>query len=125
MRRLPGRKALAIVVPLTIVVGACLLWFLRDSIRSPEALYSEARTASSGRAEKLYEVLADRLPDIADYAKLWQAEAAMPDPSAFSILQLLAEYRPNSPEAYLAYVAIARYYAGIDASSAEDRKSVV
>jgi soluble lytic murein transglycosylase len=120
MRRFPGRRALAILVPLAIVVGACLLWLLRDSIRSPEALYSEARTASGRRAEKLYGLLAERLPDIADYAQLWRAEAAMPDPSAFRTLQLLAEYRPNSPEAYLAYVAMARYYAEIDASSADD-----
>jgi soluble lytic murein transglycosylase len=105
---------------LILVAGACLLWLLRDSIRSPEVLYAEAQAASPRRAEKLYETLAERLPGIADYALLWQAETAMPDPEAFRTLQLLTKYRPTTPEAYLAQIAIARHYAAIDAPPADE-----
>jgi len=120
MKHISGRKLLVIAGPLTIVAATCLVWVLRDSLRSPEALYSEARTASSRRAEKLYGLLAERLPEIADYAQLWQAEAAMPEPAAFRSIQLLSQIRPNNPVAYLAHVAMARYYASIDASDAGD-----
>ena len=120
MKHTSGRKLLVIVGPLTIVAAACLAWLLRDSVRSPEALYSEARNASGRRAEKLYGLLAERLPDIADYAQLWQAEAALPDPAAFGSIQLLSQIRPNNPVAYLAHVAMARYYASIDALDAGD-----
>jgi peptidoglycan lytic transglycosylase len=120
MRTPPVRRALLVALPLVLVAGACLLWLLRDSIRLPEVLYAEAQAASPRRAEKLYETLAERLPGIADYALLWQAESAMPDPEAFRTLQLLTEYRPTSPEAYLAQIAIARHYAAIDAPPADE-----
>jgi soluble lytic murein transglycosylase len=119
MRGPPLRRALFVVLPLILVAGACLMWLLRDSIRSPEVLYAEAQAARPPRAGKLYETLAERLPGIADYALLWQAETAMPDPEAFRTLQLLTEYRPTSPEAYLAQIAIARHYAATDAPPAD------
>ena len=120
MNHISGRKLLVIAGPLAIVAAACLVWVLRDSVRSPETLYSEARTAGGRRAEKLYGLLAERLPDIADYAQLWQAEAALPVPAAFRSIQLLSQIRPNNPVAYLAHVAMARYYASIDALDAGD-----
>jgi soluble lytic murein transglycosylase len=120
MKRISGRKLAVIAAPLTIVAAACLVWFSKDSIRSPEALYAEAQVASSRRAEELYGLLAKRLPEIADYAQLWQAEAALPDPEAFRSIQLLADLRPENPVAYLAKITTARYYADIDASVASD-----
>jgi soluble lytic murein transglycosylase len=120
MKHISWRKLLVIAGPLTIVAAACLVWLLRDSIRSPEALYSEARTVSGRRAEKLYGLLAERLPEIANYAQFWQAEAALPDPAAFRSIRLLSQIRPNNPVAYLAQIATARYYASIDAPDAGD-----
>jgi len=118
VKRISGRRLAAIVAPVAVLAAATFVWLLRDSIRSPEALYAKAQVASSRRAEKLYGLLAKRLPEIADYAELWQAEAALPEPEAFRTVQLLADLHPEIPVAYLAKIIIARYYADIDASLA-------
>lgn len=107
------------VIILLIGIGVTL-WLARDRLRSPEKLYIEAQHASSERAAKLYEVLASRLPEIEEYARMWQAQATMPDPEAFRSLQILAEYLPNRPLAYLAHLEIARYYINIDSAKAEE-----
>jgi soluble lytic murein transglycosylase len=109
--------ALALLGPLA---GVILLWSFRDSLRSPQALYREAQSASPERAAVLYGRLAERLPQIEEYARLWAAEVAMPDVDALRTLQAVVAFRAQSPVAYQAHVATARYYAGIEAPQAED-----
>jgi soluble lytic murein transglycosylase len=109
----------AILLGLLLIGGAIALWALRDSFREPASLYAEARQARRARASKLYALLAKKLPEVEEYTQLWQAEAALAEVDSFRELQTLAQYRPNSPVAYLANLAIARYYAEIDAGEAE------
>lgn len=111
----------AVMISLAVVmgIGVAGLWLLRDSFRSPADLYAEARHSRSERAMELFEVLGRRLPEIEEYGQLWEAEAAIPGIDAFRSLQSLAQYRPNSPLAYLAHLQLARYYASIDSASAE------
>jgi len=120
VKRIRVSRTLALALAVSVVVGATALWLCRDYVRSSTALYAEARQARSERAKRLYEILAHRLPEIQEYAQLWEAEAAMPGAGALGSLQSLTEYRPNSPLAYLAYLQIARYYASIDSGSAEE-----
>ncbi len=115
-----GSRIPVILLAVVVVTGAVLLWLNRDSLRSPSTLYAEARQASSERARNIYEVLASKVPEIGEYTELWQAEAGMPGLNAFLEIQSLAQYRPNSPVAYLANLDIARYYASIDAEAAEE-----
>jgi len=114
-----GRPVLAFVLLGSFLV-LILAWGLRDRWRSPLALYREAQSARPQRASALYERLAERLPQIKEYAQLWAAEVAMPDIEAMRTLQAVAAFRPNSPAAYQAHIAVARYYASIGATQAED-----
>jgi soluble lytic murein transglycosylase len=119
-RRLGFRHVALAVALLGPLVGVILLWSFRDYLRSPQALYREAQSANPERAAALYGRLAERLPQIEEYARLWAAEVAMPDVEALRTLQAVAAFRPQSPVACQAHVAIARYYAGIEAPQAED-----
>ena len=103
-----------------LLAGAMLLWAFRDDLRSPQALYREAQSASPERAAVLYERLAEELPQIEEYARLWAAEVAMPDLEALRTLRAVGAFRPQSPAAYQAHVAMARYYASIEAPEAKD-----
>ena len=109
-----------LVVLLVLSAGAVTGWAFRDYVRSPAALYREARNAKPERAAVLYERLSAKLPMIDEYARLWAAEVSMPDPGALRALQDVVTFRPQSPVAYQAHVAMARYYASIEASSAVD-----
>jgi soluble lytic murein transglycosylase len=121
MHRRLGFRHLALALAfLGLFTGVILLWTFRDYLRSPQALYREAQGASPERAAVLYGRLAERLPQIEEYARLWAAEVAMPDVEALRTLQAVVAFRPQSPVAYQAHVAIARYYAGIEAPQAED-----
>ena len=111
-----SRWALTLVL---VLVGAALLWGLRDNLRSPQALYREAQGAKRERAAALYARLAERMPHIEEYARLWEAEATMPDVEALRTLQAVVAFRPQSPAAYQAHLAMARYYAGMEAPEAE------
>ena len=62
-----------------LLLSMSVLWAFRDRLRSPRALFEEAQRASPKRAAVLYERLAERLPQIEEYAQLWAAEDAMPD----------------------------------------------
>jgi soluble lytic murein transglycosylase len=120
-----GSNRLALfVIPMLILTGllagAVLLWTFRDDLRSPQALYREAQSASPERAAVLYGRLAEKLPQIEEYARLWAAEVAMPDLEALRTLRAVAAFRPQSPAAYQAHVAMARYYASIEAPEAKD-----
>lgn len=111
---------LLVLVLAIVIIGAVLLWVYRDHLRTPETLYQKARSASPERAAVLYRRLAEELPQIEEYVRLWTAETAMPDMEAFHALQDVIAFRPQSPVAYQAQVAIARYYANIEAPEAKD-----
>ena len=116
-----GFRHLALAVALLgLLVGVTLVWTFRDHLRSPQALHREAQNAKPERAAVLYERLAEKLPPIEEYARLWAAEAAMPDLEAMRTLQAVIAYRPQSAAAFQAHVAIARHYASIEAPEAED-----
>jgi soluble lytic murein transglycosylase len=121
MNRRLGFRHLALAVALLgLFAGVILVWTLRDYLRSPQALYQEAQSARPERAAVLYERLAEKLPQIEEYAQLWAAEIAMPDLEAMRTLQAVIAFRPQSPAAYQAHIAIARHYASIGAPEAED-----
>jgi soluble lytic murein transglycosylase len=114
-------KRLAVaVVFVVLLAGVALLWTFKDYLRSPQGLYREAQTASPERAAVLYERLAEKLPHIEEYTRLWAAEATMPDMEALRTLQAVVAFRPQSPAAFHAHIAIARYYATMEAPEAED-----
>ena len=108
----PGRRrwliGLALVALIAVAIAA---WLFRDYARSPQALYREAQTARPERATALYARLAEELPQIEEYAQVWAAEAVMPDLEAVRTLQAVVAYRPQSPAAYQAHVALARHLA--------------
>jgi soluble lytic murein transglycosylase len=115
------RVYLVLGVALVVVLAAAILgWTFRDYIRSPQALYQEAQTAQPERAAVLYARLAEKLPEIEEYTRLWAAQASMPNLEALRTLQAVASFRPQSPAAHQAHLALARYYASIEAPQAED-----
>ncbi len=121
MKRRFGSRRLALAAILVgLLVGVVLAWTFRDYLRSPQALYREAQGARPGRAAVLYERLAEKLPQIEEYTRLWAAEVAMPDLEAMRTLQAVVAFRPQSPAAYEAHITIARHYASIEAPEAED-----
>jgi soluble lytic murein transglycosylase len=105
---------------LLLVVALVSMWNYRHYLLAPDALYREAQRASPERAALLYERLAEVLPEVEEYARLWAAEAAIPDIEALQTLQAVVAFRPQSPAAYQAHLAMARYYASIEAPGAED-----
>ncbi len=108
------RTALAVLLFLSLVIltAVALIYFFKDDLRSPEALYTEAQSANPARAVQLYQRIAERLPLIQEYAWLWAAEALGSDPEKLLELQRITAYYPRSPAAYLAFIELARYYAG-------------
>ena len=121
MHRRLGFRHLALAVALLgLLAGVALVWTFRDSLRSPQALYREAQSARPERAAVLYSRLAEKLPQIEEYAWLWAAEVAMPDLEALRTLQAVVAFRPQSPAAYQAHVAMARHYASLEALEAAD-----
>ena len=119
-RRGPRPLVLGILLAGIVLLSLAVLWAFRDDLRSPPALYREARSAGPKRAAVVYERLAEKLPQIKEYARLWAAERAMPGVEAIRTLQAVAALRPQSPAAYQAHIAMARYYASIEAPQAED-----
>jgi soluble lytic murein transglycosylase len=114
--RLVGTSAALVVLVAALILG----WTFRHYLLSPEDLYREAQNAPPERAALLYERLAELLPEMEEYSRLWTAQAAMPDIDALQTLQAVAAFRPESPAAYEAHLAMARYYASIEAPAAED-----
>jgi soluble lytic murein transglycosylase len=119
-RQGPRPLVLGIILAGVVLVALAILWAFRDNLRSPRALYREAQSAGPQRATVLYRRLAERLPQIQEYARLWDAETMMPDLEAMRTLQTIAAFRPQSPAAYQAHIAIARHYASTKAPAAED-----
>ncbi|MCG2768310.1 MAG: lytic transglycosylase domain-containing protein [Anaerolineae bacterium] len=103
-----------ICLAIVLLAGATILWLYRDQIRSPRALYEEARAAKPHRAVSLYALLAKRVPELEEYWELWSAQALLPAFEAVETLHSVAVYRPDSPAAYHAHLALARYYASIE-----------
>jgi len=124
MRQSPSRRLwLAIAVGLAaLLVAGGALWGCRALPRSPEAIYSAAGEPQTepDKAGDLYEQLAEQMPEIEEYTRLWSAQAAMPDIDAVAALQQVIAFRPQSPAAYQAHIALARHYAGLEAPEAED-----
>jgi len=114
------RRVLGVGLAAIVLLSLAVLWAFRDELRSPDALYQRAQSASPTRAAALYERLARKLPEIEEYARLWAAERAMPDLEAMRTLEAVAAYRPESPAAYEAHVAMARHYARTEAAAAEE-----
>jgi soluble lytic murein transglycosylase len=83
-------------------------------------LYTAAQRARPERATKLFARLAQEEPQLEEYAQLWAAQHAMPALDAVRTLQAVIAYRPQSPAAYEAHLALARHYAAIEAPGAED-----
>ncbi|MBC7234289.1 MAG: lytic transglycosylase domain-containing protein [Chloroflexi bacterium] len=102
------------VLAVLLLIGVALAWAYRDRLRSAKALYAEARQAAPGRAAVLYDLLARRVPVLEDYWRLWAAEARLPAPDAVETLYAVARYRPDGPSAFLAHLALARYYAVLE-----------
>jgi len=114
-------KLLGLVAALLLLVAALIsMWNYRHYLLAPDALYREAQSASPERAALLYERLAEVLPEVEEYARLWAAQAAMPDIEALQTLQAVVAFRPQSPAAHEAHLAMARYYASVEAPAAED-----
>jgi soluble lytic murein transglycosylase len=103
-----------------VAAAAIVLWVCRDALRSPHGLYRRAQRAAPERAVALYDALARKLPEIEEYARLWAAEARMPDLDALQTLKAVVDLRPQSPAAYRAHIALARYYATLEAPQAEE-----
>lgn len=103
-----------VLLVLLLAVGALLTWHYRDDWRSPRALYHEAQTATRRRAAQLYDLLAEKVPELEEYWRLWAAEQRLPAYDAVAALNDVARYRPDSPAAYQAHLALARYYASIE-----------
>ncbi len=121
MNRQFGLKQLIfLAILLVLVTAGVVAWTYRDYLRSPRDLYAEARSAKPERAAELYARLAEQTPALKDYARLWTAQAQMPDLEAMRTLQALVAYEPQSPLAYEAHITLARYYAGIEAPQAAD-----
>jgi soluble lytic murein transglycosylase len=113
------RPWMPVLALLGVLLALAFAWVLRDSVRSPQALYREAQRARPERAAVLYARLAERLPQIEEYARLWTAESRMPDMEAMRTLRAVVAFRPQSPAAYQAHLAMARHYASIEALEAE------
>jgi soluble lytic murein transglycosylase len=121
MHRRRTFKGLRYGVVLLVVLAALIaVRTYRHYLLSPQALFREAQDASPERAAVLFSRLGEVLPEIEEYARLWSAEAAMPHIDALRALQAVVAFRPQSPAAYQAHLAVAHYYADIDASQAED-----
>jgi soluble lytic murein transglycosylase len=106
------------IVVILLGIRAFYVLGYRDSLRSPQQLYRQAQAAKPERAAELYARLAGKAPALAEYARLWTAEAQMPDLEAMRTLQALIDFEPRSPLAYEAHKALARYYASIEAPEA-------
>jgi soluble lytic murein transglycosylase len=121
-RRGSGRGWLiAAILVVVIAAAAFAVWRYRDRFRSPGELYREAQSAQPARRAELYAGLAEKAPALKEYAQLWTAEAQMPDLEAIRSLQALIDFEPQSALAYEAHVALARYYAGIEAPAAAEQ----
>ena len=111
-------RLLVLVLLLLLAGVAAFAWQLRDTLRAPADLYRIAEAASPLRAGPLYGHLGEKLPEIKEYSALWAAVSAMPDLTAVGTLQHVIALRPQSPAAYEAHIALARYYASSGAPQA-------
>lgn len=99
--------ALAAVIPMQ-----------RASLPPPPLLYQEIESAPQKPVER-YSLLAQELPEIEEYFRLFRAAAELPKGDAVLELQEVIALRPQSPAAFFAYLALARYYAAQDDPRAE------
>jgi soluble lytic murein transglycosylase len=109
---------LILLVLLAIIGGISLVRF--GNVRSGAFLYTQSQQAKGVRATGYCERLGRAVPEIEEYAQLWRAKAMMPDMEAVEILKGTVAYRPQSPAAREAHIALARHYAEQEAPQAED-----
>jgi soluble lytic murein transglycosylase len=114
---IPGLWLLPLVF--VVVLAGAVVWLYRDRFLPPETLYREAQRSRPTRAIALYERIGQRLPQIEEYTRLWAAELAMPGVEPLQALRDVVAFRPKSPPAYLAKIAIARHYASGGVPEAE------
>jgi soluble lytic murein transglycosylase len=120
MKLLTARPRLVLLLITALILALVLGLYAYEFLRSPEALYREAQNAPTWRADMLYQRLAKRYPQIAEYFQLQEAQRQMPGLDAITALQALISQHPHSPVAYEAYVILARYYASTSDPSASD-----
>ena len=118
-RRLVHKAWPYLLAALVVAVGVAM-WSYRDHLRSPRALYEEAGTATPQRAIKLHALIAKKLPELGEYCQLWSAQARLPALAAVEDLYEVVRHRPDSPAAYHAHLALARYYASIESFQTDD-----
>ena len=102
------------------LLGVVLVWQLTLLLRTPQALVRRAGQARPERAARLYARLAQEMPELTEYFRLWSAQAGMSSLDAVQELQAISAYRPNSPAAFDSHLTLARYYAGLEADQAVD-----
>jgi len=109
-----------LVLAALLAAAGAVVWPCRDHLRSPQALYREAKTATPRRAARLYALMAKKMPELEEYCHLWSAQARLPAFEAVETLHKVARYRPDSPAAYHAHLTLARYYASIESFETDD-----
>ncbi|MEA3407253.1 MAG: transglycosylase SLT domain-containing protein [Chloroflexota bacterium] len=118
---LSWRKRIILLALLLFVGVAGSLLFLRfGNARSGAFLYARCRRTEGVHAARFCQRLGRKLPEIEEYARLWRAMAMMPDMEAVGMLKDIVAYRPQSPAAREAHIALARYYADQEALQAEE-----
>ena len=124
-RRETGWGAGFLAIVLAIVLGrrgVRLLAHPRPCCAPPRQLYRQAQAAGPERAAELYARLAEKAPALREYARLWTAEAQMPDLEATAHAAGPDRFRPREapwPRPRTS-ASRARYYAGIEAPQAAD-----
>ena len=104
------------------LLGTAALWSVTNSrLVTSQTLYNSAQAVQGERRAQMYSQLEKDLPVIEEYTRMWMAEQALPNLDAIETLHTVIAYRPQSPAAYLAHIALARYYADMDAPQAEDQ----
>ncbi len=106
------------LVMIALVTGG--LWACGAPARSPRAIHDRAQEADPEQAAQLHQQLAEQLPEIEEYTRLWAAQAALPSLDAVTTLRDIIAFRPQSAAAYEALVTLARYYADLEAPQAEE-----
>jgi soluble lytic murein transglycosylase len=118
--QLAARLRVRFILLIALVLILALGLYAYEFLRPPEALYQEAETAPTWRADMLYRRLAGKFPQITEYFQLEEARRRMPGVDAISTLQAIIVARPHSPAAYEAHLLLARYYASIGDPNAAD-----
>lgn len=111
---------IAIAVIILIGLGAGFYYYLYRFPKTPAEIYQKAQTAQPKGAVRLYDRLEEKAPAIEEYARLWKAQAELPNLEAVSTIDDLIAYRPHSPVAYQAHLVLALHFASRDGAAASE-----